>query len=1122
MIGETIATLGTTAMATATTAHVSDVIQRQNIGGNIGGSIYGLVWGELSNMLNSVLNLNISTTTPTFSDRMYGYMFRLLAINRFERELTLKLIASGAYSNGDPDGLPFNAFIPLYGNIVSDYSGFARTISSEELDGDDTTRVNKVDEDGHIEVTNLFPDDLGQGEFENKWEVDNRNSILFKTKKLFEQGKINTLISRFGTKADGGSNDIDFLGKTGYEDTGISRGRNLKKVSPSRENGYNNPYCRVWTHHHQYKKYENAIRPFLQDKGFKKIHTWNSKKFEFNPDTDGEWGWKNDNPEWNHSVLNQQNGIVNITPKYDSTKTIHTKDCMFSIENLAWKDYNPYEFEKALSWEQRGPLGGRIMWFPPYGISFTENTNVQWNENTFIGRGEKVYTYTDTTRSGTLSFMMLTDHPSVTDYASWNADAKTTDEEGNNGLKDDVWNRFFAGCDTLDGTDKNSLMYYVEPTPMNYTFETALNHIRLQSINNPIDEQITGAVDDVTFFVFFPNNYSGYGNQKNKGYKDDDDFMVGYLLGGVNAQKTMEQSGNDVTISFLNSKSSEFVRGYEMMNEENQGITDDTNREKYEIYGSTASFEHYNGNTSYLYDVNKLWQYRIDGKYEVPEKPQTNVINLYAEQLTDNANYADTTSYKLNKSTENISQDLATDKTKIYSFAEFAYAVACLKNATGAKEYLSSAIGVDANRIQTAENLVEIMKGGLESVEVIGYANSHGTSVKNHALAERRASSVLSWITSIFGTVENTKSDEVKEIGKGNNDVNSLEAKLYRCVKCVLKFKKDSSLQAVATTVNGSTTIQAISTETGVPYNEIKAQLLYNGLISAQDAETMSASELTNLYKKMVVEQNVVTTGKKSELNNKIRYDNEMYFYKKFQKENPFVWKKLTDKLQYFDPAFHSMTPEGFNMRLTFLQQCTRQGNTITASDPETGTRVASNMAFGRPPFCVLRLGDFFNQMIVIRSINIVYDEDGSLTWDLNDEGVGVQPMIARVTITFDFIGGSDLAGPVRRLQNAMTFNYYANASLYDNRADRMYYEAEENLSTKMGGAGNDKPVLPKVNSEGRIIDKKGSYTVYNVNGGNKNDILFQALQEKKNENAELLDSANNGKMPSKSPALIK
>ena len=162
------------------------------------------------------------------------------------------------------------------------------------------------------------------------------------------------------------------------------------------------------------------------------------------------------------------------------------------------------------------------------------------------------------------------------------------------------------------------------------------------------------------------------------------------------------------------------------------------------------------------------------------------------------------------------------------------------------------------------------------------------------------------------------------------------------------------------------------------------------------------------------------------------------------------------DKLQYFDPAFHSMTPEGFNGRLTFLQQCMRQGNTVSASDGKF-SKNANNLAFGRAPYCVLRLGDFYNQMIVIDSLDIDYDP---LVWDLNVEGAGVQPLIANVRIGFKFVGGSDMTGPVRRLQNAMSFNYYANARLYDNRADRI----ERNWSDKTNGAIQHDEILDKEN----------------------------------------------------------
>ena len=48
--------------------------------------------------------------------------------------------------------------------------------------------------------------------------------------------------------------------------------------------------------------------------------------------------------------------------------------------------------------------------------------------------------------------------------------------------------------------------------------------------------------------------------------------------------------------------------------------------------------------------------------------------------------------------------------------------------------------------------------------------------------------------------------------------------------------------------------------------------------------------------------------------------------------------------------------------------------------------------------------------------------------------------MIANITLQFHFIGGSDLAGPISRLQNAISFNYYANTGVYDNRAEEISY----------------------------------------------------------------------------------
>ena len=128
-----------------------------------------------------------------------------------------------------------------------------------------------------------------------------------------------------------------------------------------------------------------------------------------------------------------------------------------------------------------------------------------------------------------------------------------------------------------------------------------------------------------------------------------------------------------------------------------------------------------------------------------------------------------------------------------------------------------------------------------------------------------------------------------------------------------------------------------------------------------------------------------------------------------------------------------------FNARLTFLHQCTRQGATIGNSD--MNAKSAYNLAFGRPPICVLRVGDFYYTKIIINSLQLNYDNP---QWDLNPEGIGVMPMFAKVSINFTFIGGSDLAGPIARLQNAVSFNYYANTGVYDNRAEAVEYAPEK------------------------------------------------------------------------------
>ena len=252
------------------------------------------------------------------------------------------------------------------------------------------------------------------------------SSLLNKTNRLFKERKIESIIGRYFTDKEG--------------EPKYSRGRNLRKEKYSYSNSFETPYCRVWTIHDNYCKVKNMIRPFNDGEKSLTIEEVQANYGEgYRP-----FGVK----QLSNMTVLQSNGFVNIAPFHDDNMNLveeSVKKCMFSIENLAWKDIEfngqvyrgkPGDYLKknddgtidiltdqltehpwgsVLSKSQIGPNGGRIMWFPPYNIKFSENINTQWNDNSFIGRGEKIYTYVNTERSGTLSFTMLIDHPSVID-----------------------------------------------------------------------------------------------------------------------------------------------------------------------------------------------------------------------------------------------------------------------------------------------------------------------------------------------------------------------------------------------------------------------------------------------------------------------------------------------------------------------------------------------------------------------------------------------------------------------------------------------------------------------------------------------------------------------------------
>jgi outer membrane protein OmpA-like peptidoglycan-associated protein len=99
-----------------------------------------------------------------------------------------------------------------------------------------------------------------------------------------------------------------------------------------------------------------------------------------------------------------------VVPKMFPEKGDTHKDFkrfMFSFENLAF-DHESYD---NLPYSEQGAYGGRVMWFPFYGVKFSEQLAAKLDEQRFIGRIEPVFSYAGASRNVTLSFTLIMDYP---------------------------------------------------------------------------------------------------------------------------------------------------------------------------------------------------------------------------------------------------------------------------------------------------------------------------------------------------------------------------------------------------------------------------------------------------------------------------------------------------------------------------------------------------------------------------------------------------------------------------------------------------------------------------------------------------------------------------------------
>lgn len=936
-----------------------------------------------------------------------------------------------------------------------------------------TYSEKETDENQYVTM-NTFNEGINYGIHESLYNTRDTSDLIGLTNDMFHQGAMRTLISRFHTS------DID---ETNTKETqtnisrtfGMSHGRNLLKVKGSGDNlsvdnekinGYENPYCRVWTYHHQYNTLLDTIRPFTDEKSImnqtdlSKQYNW--KVFASQIDGDEDFGDGRIRLD-KYSKINKWNGLINIAPTNPNQKdkNIEIKDCMFSIENLAWKDYRDGEY--GLSKEQRGPMGGRIMWFPPYNLKFNESVNVQWNENAIIGRGEKIYTYNNTDRSGSLSFSIIVDHPSIIDYYK----ERFNDNVGGDSV-DEITNphqrllRFFAGCEILNAQELDiktdeyeypELPQGLEEPPIEPTYDTVTEE------------------EKIIFFVFYPNNYSGCDDRERSSSKvkamkylanglgtqmfvDDtnyaDDFAVPYTVynGGYGGYEVGNSGVSVVTTEVLNGSKTDLVnskngnKGRKM----GQTVGDDASN-NFILLTNFVRPNKYNGTSE--------WYYRTDKKYSNQRLIQGNYVDNKSYQLN---------SYQgLNTVKQTFSDSESTDYNSIYSFID----VFC-------------ALDSQMDNVMTKRGIVnteqrDIIKSKLENYKVksikgMGMASSHGYSSSNNVLNKDRFNSVIDWLQtySMFQGVSASIDDSGNQVGNvtqgssSTNDVNDLLPKLYRSAKIEIILEREKQILVQDTRAEEEVSMSDESVQVMTKFGNVDVPKKILDRINTLDDDTERTKAIEDMlmanpyqffdYRTPEFDEQLrlwqeeankvkVKNSKSDAIKYSTkRYDNESYFFENLEIASPFLHNLISEKVKYFDPAFHSITPEGFNARLTFLQQCTRQGSTLSANEDGMNSGNANNLAFGRPPICILRIGNFYNTKIIIDNLSFDFEN-----WDLNQEGIGVQPMLCHINMSFRFLGGQDLSNPIPRLQNALSFNYYANTSVYDNRSEMVEYDKDNN-----------------------------------------------------------------------------
>ena len=712
-----------------------------------------------------------------------------------------------------------------------------------------------------------------------------------------------------------------------------------------------------------------------------------------------------DNPYFTYAQLQKTDGNIrkytysifdntynlNIAPMNDkngqSSNIVNgkVKKYMFSLENLAWRTSNkPGITYEDLPACEKGPNGGRIMWFPPYDLTFSDASKPDFTDNTFIGRPEPIYTYKNTSRSGTLTWSIIVDHPSISNLLINEELKKITPESE----VTKIMASFFAGCLKYDLYELAKK--YVQFTPKD--IQEAINFAKSKEDVEKVIKETNPSETERTEIV------------------------------ETTPTKDLEKEYKEVYLFFEN----------DLPDDGGKGLESDKD---YDFW-----YKEYIGNK---------------GKYTGTNTDIIDQIKRYPTKTS------------------------VTPKTLPNTTTEFSLKDYIDARKSAISSFFTGTIEPSKGRLDDfISQIAQVLdSGGQVSFSLLGTASSVNGAGYNQKLSSRRISSIRKKILAYeyngkkLETYVSSKKLNIKEDPKGDTAKNVTNEAL-KDIDCSLEFRAN-----VGGTIVGSNSKEGIYSVQAMACRRTR---IYDLKIDpappkpkeepVNDGVPPQTTAADNNNPNNVTPPN--ENGSPIDLNSPIAQGlakklirnllTECDYFQMINEKQPMVYDGIKSKFKNFHPAFHSITPEGLNSRLTFLQQCVRPGDTIpTVTQNSTGAlslnyQDAFNSAFGAPPVLVLRIGDFYHTKIIPDNLDIKFEDKG--LFDINPEGIGVQPMIATVTLSFKFIGGSGLAGPVAQLQNALSFNYYANTEMYDERAevtedvtkayDAEFYEAAK-LNTK-------------------------------------------------------------------------